>query len=144
MSKATETDPYKIAAPYDTAEFLRTSEDIEAFLEAVFEDYGGDSRVIVSALGAVARALSMQKIAKETGLNREGLYQALSGKGNPSFDTVLRVMNAVGVELKPKALARRRLASDRRAPKKKARVRLVPTKQKKRSQSSRTKARRSR
>lgn len=85
----------------------------------------------------------MQQIAKETGLNREGLYQALSGKGNPSFDTVLRVMNAVGVELRPKAMARRRPTNGRRASQK-ARTRRAPVKAKKRSQSSSTKARRSR
>jgi probable addiction module antidote protein len=134
---------------YDTAEHLRTAAEIRAYLEAVFEEYGHDSRVVVAALGDVARAQGMQKIARETGLNREGLYQALSGKGNPSFDTVLKVMNAVGVELRPKALTRLRSIPNRRARKtsagqKKARARLAPTKQKKRSQSSKTKARRSR
>lgn len=134
--------------PYDTAEHLRTPEEIKAYLEAIFEDYGHDSRVVVAALGDVARAQGMQRIAKETGLNREGLYQALSGKGNPSFDTVLKVMNAVGVELRPKAVTRLRLANDRRASKTKARkrahTRQTPVKAKKRAQSSSTKARRSR
>ncbi|WP_119388686.1 addiction module antidote protein [Taklimakanibacter lacteus] len=96
-------DPGKVAAPYDAAEFLRTPEEIAAYLEAIFEDYGDNARVVAKALGDVARAQGMQKIARETGLNREGLYQAFSGKGNPSFDTVLKVMRAVGVELRPKA-----------------------------------------
>lgn len=96
-------DPGKVAAPYDAAEFLRTPEEITAYLEAIFEDYGDNARVVAKALGDVARAQGMQKIARETGLNREGLYQAFSGKGNPSFDTVLKVMRAVGVELRPKA-----------------------------------------
>ncbi len=94
-------DPGKIAAPYDAAEFLRSPEDIEAYLEAIFEEYGNDSRVVVKALGDVARAQGMQKIAKATGLNREGLYKALSGAGNPSFETVSKVMAAVGMTLKP-------------------------------------------
>ena len=139
-------DPGMIASPYDTADLLRTPEDIAAYLEAIFEETN-DPRVIVRALGDVARALGMQKIAKETGLNREGLYQALSGKGNPSFDTVLKVMNAVGVEFRPKAVTHLRLANDRRASKVKARkqvrTRRTSTKVKTRSQSSSTKARRS-
>lgn len=124
-------------SPFDVADHLRTPEEVADYLEAVFEDYDGDSRVIAAALGDAARALGMQKIAKETGLNREGLYQALSGKGNPSFDTVLKVMNAVGVELRPRAVTRRRLPSDRRARKTKARkqvrARRVPAKAKKRA-----------
>lgn len=54
MSKVLETDPYKIAAPYDAADYLRTPEEIEAYLEAVFEDYGHDARVVTKALGDVA------------------------------------------------------------------------------------------
>ena len=106
MSKAASKagiDPGKVAAPYDAAEFLRTPEEIATYLEAIFEDYGDDARVVAKALGDVARAQGMQKIARKTGLNREGLYQALSGKSNPSFDTVLKVMRAVGIELRPKA-----------------------------------------
>lgn len=78
-----------------------------------------DARVVAKALGDVARAQGMQKIAKETGLNRGGLYQALSGAGNPSFDTILKVMRAVGVELRPrpteinrkKSVSRKRLSA---------------------------------
>lgn len=95
-------------SPYDTAEFLRNPEEIVAYLEAVFEDYGDDSRVVVAALGDVAKAMGMQKVAQVTGLNREGLYKALSGGANPSFDTVLKVMKAVGVELRPRTLPRQR------------------------------------
>lgn len=90
-------------APYDTAEFLRTPQEIADYLETVFEEYGTDSRAVVRALGTAARAVGMQKIADATGLQRQGLYKSLSDEGNPSFDTILRVMNAVGVELRPKA-----------------------------------------
>lgn len=95
-------------SPYDTAEFLHTPEDISDYLEAVFENYGDDSRAIIRALGTVARAKGMQKIAEKTGLQRQGLYKSLSEEGNPSFDTILKVMNAVGVELRPKAVSRKR------------------------------------
>ncbi len=98
---------------YDAADYLQGPEARAAYLEAVFEEYGDDARVVAKALGDVARAQGMQKIAKETGLNREGLYQALSGAGNPSFDTILKVMRAVGVELRPRLVATtRRRESD--------------------------------
>lgn len=106
MSKANTDMPAGAAlSPFDAAKYLRTPEEIATFLEAVFEDYDGDARVIVKALGTVAKAQGMPNVAKATGMSREGLYQALSGKGNPSFDTMLKVMSAVGVELRPKAKA---------------------------------------
>ncbi len=104
MSTAKNEMPAGAAlSPFDAADYLRTPEEIAVFLQAVFEDYDGDTRVIVKALGAVARAQGMPNVAKATGMTREGLYQALSGKGNPSFDTMIKVMDAVGVELRPKA-----------------------------------------
>lgn len=140
MSTAKKEMPAGAAlSPFDAADYLHTPEDVTAFLEAVLEDYDGDSRLIVKALGVAARALGMQKIAKETGLNREGLYQALSGKGNPSFDTVLKVMNAVGVEFRPRPIIRNRHSdSSRRARKAKAsrkqvRTHQTPVKAKKRA-----------
>jgi len=109
MSKANTDIPAGAAlSPCDAAKYLRTPEEIATFLEAVFEDYDGDARVIVKALGTVAKAQGMPYVAKATGMSREGLYQALSGKGNPSFDTMLKVMSAVGVELRPKPKAAKR------------------------------------
>lgn len=101
-------DPGKIAAPYDTAEFLRTPEDVIAYLEAIFEDYGDDTHMVVKALGDVARARGMQKIARATGLKREGLYKSLSLEGNPSFETIYKVMQALGVRLRPEAIPERK------------------------------------
>lgn len=125
---------------YDAADYLQTPEARAAYLEVIFEEYGDDARMVAKALGDVARAQGMQQIAKETGLNREGLYQALSGKGNPSFDTVLKVMNAVGVELRPKALSRRRVDLQAKAGRKRRTSGAI---KKVRPQSSSTKARRS-
>jgi probable addiction module antidote protein len=90
--------------PFDPARYLRTPAEITAYLEVVFEDYGHDYRTVVKALGDAARAQGMQKIAKVTGLSREGLYKSLSEEGNPSFETVLKVMGALGVKLKPEAI----------------------------------------
>ena len=82
---------------YDTANYLKTEEDIAAYLEACVED--GDPALIVAALGDVARARNMSQLARDTGLSREGLYKALSGEGNPSFATVLKVSKALGLKL---------------------------------------------
>lgn len=82
---------------YDAAEYLETDQDIAAYLETALED--GDSRVIVQALGAIARARGMKQIAEKTGLRRESLYKALSPDGNPEFGTVLKVVRALGISL---------------------------------------------
>jgi len=84
---------------YDTADHLKTEEDIALYLEAVMEEAGEDPAFIVKALGAVARARNMSKLARDTGMSREGLYKALSGEGNPSFETVSRVAKALDLKL---------------------------------------------
>ena len=84
--------------PYDSAEYLKTEEDVANYLEAVFED--GDPALVAHALGVVARAKGMAKIAKKAGLGRESLYKALSKGGNPKIDTVLKVVHALGLKLK--------------------------------------------
>jgi probable addiction module antidote protein len=83
--------------PWDSASYLKTEEDVSAYLEAVFED--GDSALIAHALGVVARSKGMAQIAKKTGLGRESLYKALSREGNPEFMTVLKVIQALGRKL---------------------------------------------
>ena len=92
MNKTTTT-------PYDVAEHLRTPKESAAYLEACFEEANGDAAFIAKALGDIARARGMSKVAQDSGLSRESLYKALSGDRNPSFDTVLKVMNALGLEL---------------------------------------------
>jgi probable addiction module antidote protein len=84
--------------PYDSAEYLKTEEDVANYLEAVFED--GDPALVAHALGVVARAKGMAKIAKKAGLGRESLYKALSKGGNPKIETVLKVVHALGLKLK--------------------------------------------
>ena len=82
---------------YDVAKQLRTPEEMAAYLEAWLLDAPDDTAGISRALGDIARAVGMSKVSKQSGLSRESLYKALSGDGNPSFDTVLRVARAVGV-----------------------------------------------
>ena len=83
--------------PWDAADYLETQEDIVLYLEAAFED--GDPGLIAAALGDIARAKGMMKIAAKAGLGRESLYKALSPDGNPEFATVLKVMRALGLRL---------------------------------------------
>jgi len=69
------------------------------YLAACFDEAGDDAAFIAKALGNVAKARSMTQLAKDTGLGRESLYKALSGEGNPSFGTILKVINALGLKL---------------------------------------------
>ena len=80
---------------WDAADYLKTDRDATAYLEAALED--GDSAVVAAALGDIARARGMTKIARQAGLGRESLYKALSAEGNPELDTVLRVVRALGI-----------------------------------------------
>jgi len=84
---------------YDVAEHLRTPEEMAAYVEATFEEANGDAAVIARALGDVARSKGMAKVARDAGLSRESLYKALSGQRSPDFDTILRVMGALGLKL---------------------------------------------
>jgi probable addiction module antidote protein len=82
---------------WDAADYLKSDRDIIAYLEAAFED--GDSGVVAAALGDIARAKGMTKVARQAGLGRESLYKALSAGGNPELGTVLRVVRALGIKL---------------------------------------------
>lgn len=83
---------------WDVTQHLDTDEKMALFLEAVFEE--GDPATIAAAIGEVARARGMSQIAKDAGLSRENLYRALSGDGNPEFGTVMKVIKAMGFDLK--------------------------------------------
>lgn len=85
---------------WDSAEHLKTPDDMAAYLDACMEEAGDDAAFIAKALGNIARAKGMTQLAKDTGMGRESLYKALSGEGNPSFATVLKVTHALGLELR--------------------------------------------
>jgi probable addiction module antidote protein len=82
---------------WDAADHLKSDADVIAYLEAAFED--GDSGVVAAALGDIARAKGMTKVARQAGLGRESLYKALSAGGNPELGTILRVVRALGIKL---------------------------------------------
>lgn len=88
---------------YDVAEHLRTPEEMAAYLEACLEEADGDATFIAKALGDIARAKGMSQVAREAGLSRESLYKALSGDRSPRFDTILKVVHALGITLHAEA-----------------------------------------
>lgn len=80
---------------FDMANYLNSDEDIADDLVQALEE--GDAALMAAALGDVAGARNMAKLARDTGLTREGLYKALSSEGNPSLSTVMKVMKALGL-----------------------------------------------
>jgi probable addiction module antidote protein len=86
-------------SPYVVAEHLRTPEEMAAYLEACIEEADVDAAFIAKALGDIARAQGMTQVARDSGLSRESLYMALFGERSPSFDTILKVVSALGLRL---------------------------------------------
>lgn len=84
---------------YDIAEHLRTPEEMAAYLEACLEEARGDASFVAKALGDIARAKGMTQVARDAGLSRESLYKSLSGERAPGFDTILKVVQALGMQL---------------------------------------------
>ncbi len=93
-----------VTSPYDVASHLRTPEEMAAYLEASIEEADGDAAFIAKALGDIARAKGMSQVACDAGLSRESLYKALSGERNPTLNTVLRVVGALGLKLRAEAV----------------------------------------
>lgn len=93
-----------MTTPYDVAEHLRTPEEMAAYLEACLEEADGDAAFVAKALGDIARAKGMSQVARDAGLSRESLYKALSGERSPGFDTILKVIRALGLKLHAEAV----------------------------------------
>ncbi|MFN0053801.1 MAG: addiction module antidote protein [Planctomycetales bacterium] len=94
-----KSSPKTKTIAYDVAQQLRTPEEMLAYLDAWFEEAPDDATGIARALGDIARAKGMAQVARDAGLSRESLYKALSENGNPSFATVLKVAQALGLRL---------------------------------------------
>ena len=88
-----------VTTRYDVAEHLRTPEEMAAYLEACLEEADGDAAFIAKALGDIARAKGMSQVARDAGLSRESLYKALSPGAKPRYETVMKVVRALGVDL---------------------------------------------
>jgi probable addiction module antidote protein len=93
-----------VTSHYDVAEHLRTPEEMAAYLEACMEEPEADAAFIAKALGDIARARGMSQVARDAGMSRESLYKALSGERSPGFDTILKVMAALGIKLRAEAV----------------------------------------
>lgn len=89
----------KTTTRYDVAEHLRTQEEMAAYFEACLEEANGDAAFIAKALGDIAPAKGMAKVARDSGLSRESLYKAFSGERSPDFATILKVVGALGLKL---------------------------------------------
>lgn len=93
-----------ITIRYDVAEHSRTPEEMAAYLEACIEEAHGDAAFIAKAFGDIDRAKGVSQVARDAGLYRESLYKALSGERSPNFDTILKVISALGIKLRAEAV----------------------------------------
>ena len=84
---------------FDAADYLEDLDDVAAFLEGALEDSLEDPTAVPHALGIIARSQNMSELARRVGMSRDGLYKALSAEGNPTWSTVLKVTNALGLRL---------------------------------------------
>lgn len=83
---------------FDIADYLDSNEMIAEYLNEVLEE--GDDSEIITAIGHIAKAIGMTKISEETGLSRPSLYKALSEGAKPQFSTIMKVLKAVGGQIK--------------------------------------------
>lgn len=83
---------------FDIADYLDSNEMIAEYLNEVLEE--GDDSEIITAIGHIAKAIGMTKIAEETGLSRPSLYKALSEGAKPQFSTIMKILKAVGGQIK--------------------------------------------
>ena len=83
---------------FDIADYLDSSEMIAEYLNTVLEE--GDNSDVITAIGHVAKSIGMTKIAEETGLSRPSLYKALSEGAKPQFVTIMKVLRAIGGQIR--------------------------------------------
>lgn len=83
---------------FDIADYLDSNEMIAEYLNSVLED--GDNSDLITAIGHIAKSIGMTKIANETGLSRPSLYKALSDGAKPQFGTIMKVLRAIGGQIK--------------------------------------------
>ena len=85
-------------AKYDPAEYINSKEDVIAFLEGALEE--NDPDFLLRTIGHIARSKGMAHLAKELNIDRAGLYKALAPEGNPSFKTVFKLLDILGLRIK--------------------------------------------
>ena len=87
---------------FDIADYLDHKEMIAEYLNTVLEE--GNSSDIIVAIGHIAKAVGMSKIAEETGMSRPSLYKALSEGSKPQFETIMKVLRVIGGQLNVKPI----------------------------------------
>jgi probable addiction module antidote protein len=84
--------------PYDSADYLKTPKDISAYLQAAIDE--NDPEFFIYALSVAARSKGMSEISQQAGLGRESLYKSFGEGKHPRFETVYKVINALGLEFR--------------------------------------------
>ena len=84
-------------ARFDAADYLEDLDDVAAYLEIALQESAEDPTAVPRALGVIARSKNMSELARQVGMSRDGLYKALSADGNPTWSTILKVTNALGL-----------------------------------------------
>ena len=105
-------------AKWDPAEIIDSKEDVIAFLEGALEE--NDPEFLLETIGHIARSKGMTQVAKELNMSRKGLYKALAPDGNPSFKTVFKLLDILGLRIKVEQKSRNKKAGI------KARMKKVP------------------
>lgn len=90
---------------FDAADYLKDLDDVAVFLEVALEDSAEDPSAVPHALGIIARSQNMSELARRVGMSRDGLYKALSEDGNPTWTTILKVTNALGLRFELHSVA---------------------------------------
>lgn len=90
---------------FDPADYLADIDDVAAYLQIALEESAEDPTAVPRALGVIARSGNMSDLARRVGMSRDGLYKALSDQGNPTWSTVLKVCEALGLKLTFHAVA---------------------------------------
>lgn len=85
---------------FDAADYVKTEDDVRGLLRAAAEEDPGDGAVIRAVLRQIAQTRNISALARDTGLNRGNLYEALSTEGNPTLSTLLRLVRALGLRLR--------------------------------------------
>jgi probable addiction module antidote protein len=98
----TKSEKYK---RFDAADYLDDLEDIAAYLEIALEESTDDPTAVPRALGVIARSQNMSELARRVDMSRDGLYKALSADGNPTWSTILKVTNALGLRFELHSVA---------------------------------------
>jgi len=97
-SMETETREKVTFSKWDPADYINTKEAVIAHIEAALEE--NDTELFLSVISDIARSKGMTQIARELGLSREGLYRSLAPTGNPSFETVFKLLDILGLRIK--------------------------------------------